>query len=161
MKTEVYANKDWQHVGKVPEAGNIYADGMWCFNVGDRTARTCDADGKSGRGNYYPLKIDEGDQSYPYSGKNARVGQLIFRVGEKGMPEAFDMRRGSFEGGEDLWMRINDSGLDDNDGCLTLRFASAADSRDYDAQFAATNSYGDPIGTQYDRDGAGNYVKRG
>jgi hypothetical protein len=158
METKVYANKGWQHIGTVPEAGSLYADGTWCFNTNERQARTCDSNGYGQTGNYYIMTIGKGDNRYPYHGDEAKVGQLIFRVGEHGSPEAMDLR-GVFSGGEDLWMTINDSGIEDNDGFLTLRFVSAADSKALEDRMKPTNSYGDPIGTQYTRDAAGNYVR--
>lgn len=160
METVVYANKKWQHVGKVPAAGRLYADGTWCWNKNDRQAGTCNSQGGGSAGNFMPTYVNKGDQRYPYSGDDAKVGQLIFRVGENGMPEALGLR-GSFNGGEDLWMTINDGQVvDDNDGCLTLRFVSAAQSAAAAQRGTPTNSYGDPIGTQYDRNAAGGYDKR-
>jgi hypothetical protein len=164
MESKVYANKDWQHIGKVPEAGRLYADGNWCFNTRERTARTCTSSGYGAlTTNYYIMHIRKGDQNYPYSGHNqndARVGQLIVRVGERGLPEALETHN-EFEGGEDLWMRINDGNgpddLADNDGYLTLRFVSAADSAETKDRMKPTNSYGHPIGTQYTRDSNGAY----
>ncbi|MFJ9371484.1 hypothetical protein ACIRRA_44790 [Nocardia sp. NPDC101769] len=161
MESKVYANKGWQHIGQVPAAGSLYAEGGWCFNVNERAARTCNSEGHGYQvGNYYIIEIAKGDQNYPYSGDQARVGQLIFRVGENGMPESLGLR-GIFSGGEDLWMRINDndSGIADNDGYLTLRFVSATDSAAAALRGTPTNSYGDPIGTQYTRNGAGGYDK--
>lgn len=158
METKVYANKGWQHIGKVPEAGNLYAEGEWCFNTNERQARTCNSKGSGSSGNYFIIDIGKDDSRYPYSGDRAKVGQLIFRVGEHGSPEAMDIR-GEFSGGEDLWMTINDTENEDNDGFLTLRFVSAAASQANGNRMKPTNSYGDPIGTQYTRDGAGNYVR--
>jgi hypothetical protein len=149
MESKIHANKGWQRIGKIPSAGNLYADGTWCFNTRERDARTCDAKGYGvGKGNYYIMNIDKGDKKYPYSGEKAIVGQAIFRVGENGSPEALGLR-GAFRGGEDVWMMINDTfdGLDDNDGSLQLRFVPAG-GRSLDP----TNSLGDPIGTQYPKD---------
>jgi hypothetical protein len=157
METKVYANKDWQNIGKIPEAGRLYAEGRWCFNVKERDTHTCNCEG-DGAGPYVN-KISQGDQRYPYSGDGAKVGQLVFRVGKTGMPEALGLR-GEFGGGEEVWMRINDdSGLADNDGYLTLRFVSAAQSSAVGQRMTPTNSYGDPIGTQYTRNAAGGYDK--
>ncbi|WP_174186248.1 hypothetical protein [Nocardia barduliensis] len=160
METEIHANKGWQHIGKIPEAGNLYADGSWSFNSNSGEACTCKSDGTGLQGNYYVQEIRKGDPKYPYSGDEARVGQVIYRVGEQGLPEALDLRR-HFAGGEDVWMRINDldSGLGDNKGSLKLRFCSARESAEYNQRMTLTNSYGDPIGTRYTRNAAGGYDK--
>ncbi|WP_434570851.1 hypothetical protein [Pseudomonas sp. Z3-8] len=161
MKTKVYANLEWQHIGTVTEAGNLYADGEWCFNTKERAARTCNSIGRGRSGNYYIIKINKGDNRYPYTGDNAVVGQLLVRVGEQGMPVPLDeVGRLHVEAGWDLWLRINDDfGVSDNDGELSLRIVTPKMAEYDPARTNATNSYGDPIGTQYKRNAAGGYVK--
>lgn len=161
MKTKVYANLEWQHIGTVEEAGNLYADGEWCFNTKERAARTCNSIGRGRNGNYNITKITKDDNRYPYTGDNAVVGQLLVRVGEQGMPVPLDeVGRLHVEAGWDLWLRINDDfGLSDNDGELSLRIVTPKMAEYVPARTDAKNSFGDPIGTQYERNAAGGYVK--
>jgi hypothetical protein len=163
MESKVFADKGWQYVGVVPAAGHLYADGTWCYDTNEDggpavRARTCDAKGDGVVGNYYKRSVS-GNTLYPYSGSGAVLGQLVFRVGKQGSPEALDMR-GEFNGGEELWMTMNEQGTNPRSGYMTLRFASAADSAAYDSRMQPTNSYGDPIGTQYTRNAAGGYDKK-
>lgn len=156
MEDKVYANKGWQHIGKVESDGSLYADGEWYWEANDN-AKRCNSKGRSNTsGNYYVRHISEGDTRYPYSGKGAVLGQLVIRVGENGAPVILDNALGFFvEAGMDLWMCMNELGISDNDGYLTLRVAPLFN----DANSQLTNSYGDPIGTQYSRNGAGAYIK--
>lgn len=151
MESKVYANQGWQHIGRIPSAGRLYADGMWCFNTNERRARSCDSNGLSNTGNYYIFKV-EGDKNFPYHGHHAKCGQALIRVGENGSVESLEYNA-YFQGGEDLWMRINDNGTEDNDGVLNLRFVSKAESDAAGNRMEPKNSYGDPLGTQYDANG--------
>jgi hypothetical protein len=151
MESKVYANQDWQYIGRIPSAGRLFADGMWCFNVNERTARSCNSNGQGNTGNYYIIKV-EGDMSFPYYGHHAKCGQALIRVGDNGSVESLEYNS-YFQGGEDLWMRINDSGTADNDGALDLRFVSKAESDANGQRMEPKNSYGDPLGTQYDANG--------
>ncbi|WIE50982.1 MULTISPECIES: hypothetical protein [Pseudomonas] len=158
MEAKVYANKDWQHIGIVEKDGNLYADGEWCFKKDQPDIYTCKSTGlnSSYLSFTHVKKIDNsGDTSYPYSGPGAKIGQLVIRLGENGLPVPLNGAGFlSVKAGQDLWMRINDdSGLSDNDGYLTLRIVQGVPDR------AVTNSYGDPIGTQYRRNSAGGYDK--
>lgn len=143
MKTTVYANQDWQHIGKVPEPGNIYPEGKWAMGDG----KECDAQGRF-LPNFYSHPIHWQKEGYPYCGPGAYEGQLIYRNGVDGEPKPLTDPT-HFMGTEDLWMRMNDGGLHDNSGSLNLRFASQALSDAKRKQSGPTNSYGDPLGTKY------------
>ncbi|MET1080956.1 MAG: hypothetical protein ABWY06_23325 [Pseudomonas sp.] len=129
METRVYANKGWQHIGKVAENGKLYAEGMWCFRTPQREDRTCDATGAVGsRTNYWPTPVDA-DDGCPYKGANAYVGQLVMRNGENGAAQGYSNIGFAVEAGMDLWMSINDDYFDNNEGHMDLRFVSSRDSQ--------------------------------
>lgn len=151
MNNKLYANQGWQNVGRTPSEGRLFADGMWCFNTSERTARSCNSNGQGNTGNYYIIKV-EGDRSFPYSGPNAKCGQALIRIGNNGSVESLE-RNSYFLGGEDLWMQINDNDIQNNDGALDLRFVSKVESDATGQRLEPKNSYGDPLGTQYDANG--------
>lgn len=89
MKSSVYANQDWQYIGRISSPGRLYADGTWCFNVNERTARSCNSIGQGNTGNYYIIKV-EGDKSFPYFGHHAKCGQAVIRIGNNGSVESLE-----------------------------------------------------------------------
>jgi hypothetical protein len=128
MEARVYANKSWQHIGKVTEDGKIYAEGEWCFRDNQRADRTCNASGRSdSKGNYWPTPVSD-DDGCPYKGPDAKVGQLVMKDGENGDPQGYDQVGFQVTKGMDVWMTINDDYFDNNDGYLDLRFVSKSDS---------------------------------
>ncbi|MHC8379616.1 hypothetical protein ACYZT3_27545 [Pseudomonas sp. MDT1-16] len=154
VETKVYANKGWQHIGKVEKSATLYADGEWYWEANDN-AKRCNSRGRSNTsGNYYVREISKGDTRYPYSDDGAVLGQLVIRVGENGHPVILD-DTGCIcvVAGLDLWMCMNELGISDNDGYLTLRVVSEPGN----ASPSLTNSFGHPIGTQYTRNAAGGY----
>ncbi|XHF30643.1 hypothetical protein OXH62_14995 [Pseudomonas chlororaphis] len=76
----------------------------------------------------------------------------MIRIGNNGSVESLE-RNSYFLGGEDLWMQINDNDIQNNDGALDLRFVSKVESDATGQRLEPKNSYGDPLGTQYDANG--------
>ncbi|MHC8391561.1 hypothetical protein ACYZTM_26810 [Pseudomonas sp. MDT2-39-1] len=121
MDLNVYANQDWQSFGTVREDGNLYADGLWNFNKDDR-GRKCGANGNNSSGLYYVMNADP---SCPFP--SGRMGQLVMRSGNTvtGYENYFSLKAGQiFE------LRINDGGLNDNEGSLLLRFVPSSVSKE-------------------------------
>ncbi|MBC3365213.1 hypothetical protein [Pseudomonas sp. SWRI154] len=115
---DVYADKDWQHLGTVKEDGALYAEGTWCFNNNDR-GRVCQATGtNSNAGNYNPIGADP---TCPFP--SGILGQLVRQSGStiEGYGVCFHLKAG-----EPLILRINDGDLTDNVGYLTLRFVPSS-----------------------------------
>jgi hypothetical protein len=105
---KVASDKGWQQVMEV-RAGDILqinGEGTWCTNTGDPKKYTFDADGN---------KAEKNSDFIPNSRYGCLIGQIgsqRFVVGRTSQIEAKD--NGYLE------LRINDKGIDDNSGELTI-----------------------------------------
>ncbi|RON06248.1 hypothetical protein [Pseudomonas brassicacearum] len=115
----------WQKIGSViSEYTNkgfvIDVSGTWCFNTNERDGRTCEADGRSGAGNYWPMKVP-GETSYILHDQDAVLGELVGRIGNNGTPfrigkhlsgvfDASDVGKDIFVSMNHGWYTVNSDG---------------------------------------------------
>lgn len=138
---KIYAEKQWQDTGVTYPTDSalnlvVNATGTWKWRPDDLYG-LCDPNGdRPNSGAQTAYRYVKDDPGYPFSGPNAKRGQLIGKWGPDGAPFEIGAQRG-FQGdegeaahnGQTLWLSINDNHFADNSGYVDVRIWAAQRNR--------------------------------